>query len=225
MTPAFVTFDCYGTLVDWRGGIAGAFARAAAADGVRLDADDILRAYHEAEPRIQSERYRPYREVLSLVAGEVAARLGWRCPPERTAFLPESVADWTPFPDTNPALERLREAGCRLGILSNVDDDLLAATRRHLTADFDLVVTAQQVRSYKPAPAHFRQARASIGTAAWLHAAQSYFHDVEPCLALGIPVGWVNRLGERAPGRSRPDLEVADLTALAEAIVGRGEPG
>jgi FMN phosphatase YigB (HAD superfamily) len=109
-------------------------------------------------------------------------------------------------------------AGYRLGILSNVDDDLLAATRRQLGVLFDVVVTAEQVHSYKPAQGHFMEARRRIGGARWLHAAQSFFHDVVPARALGIPVAWINRKRESASGGIAPDLELRDLTGLADAL-------
>jgi 2-haloalkanoic acid dehalogenase type II len=130
-----------------------------------------------------------------------------------------------PFPDTNASLERLRTAGYALGILSNVDDDLLAATRRQLPVDFDVVVTAEQVRGYKPAPGHFEAALRAVGgdSARLVHVAQSYFHDVRPAAGLGIRTVWVNRLGEQVPaGRPRPTAEVADLDAAAEWLEGRG---
>jgi 2-haloalkanoic acid dehalogenase type II len=146
----------------------------------------------------------------------VAARLGWTISEARAAFLPESVPGWRPFPDTNRALERLARAGYRLGVLSNVDDDLLAGTRRHLTVDFDVVVTAEQVGSYKPAPGHFLAARGRIGDRPWLHAAQSYVHDVRPAKDLGIAVAWVNRKREAAPAAPRPDREFTRLDELAD---------
>ena len=123
---------------------------------------------------------------------------------------------WPPFPDTNPALRRLVDAGYRLGILSNVDDDLLAWTRRHLAAPFEIVVTADQAGSYKPAPRHFEMARETIGRERWLHAAQSYFHDVVPARSLSIPVAWINRKGEVSSDRGKPDREFRDLTELAD---------
>jgi FMN phosphatase YigB (HAD superfamily) len=129
-----------------------------------------------------------------------------------------SLTSWTPFADTNAALERLRGAGHRLGILSNVDDALLAGTREHFTVDFDLIVTAQQVRSYKPATGHFLAARESIGDARWLHAAQSNFHDVVPCNALGIPTAWVNRRGDVALDGGTPTHEVRDMAGLADLL-------
>jgi FMN phosphatase YigB (HAD superfamily) len=122
---------------------------------------------------------------------------------------------WIPFPDTNPALERLFKAGYRLGILSNVDDDLLAGTRKHFTVPFDLIVTAQQVGSYKPADGHFLTARERIGPARWLHAAQSHFHDVTPARRHGIASAWINRT-RLARGEPRPDRELHSLTELAD---------
>ena len=211
-----VTFDCYGTLIDWEDGISSAFAREAAEDGVVLDRSRILAAYHELEPEIEASGYRPYREVLTSTALRVAQRLGWPLTEDRARFLPESLPRWKAFPDTNTALARLAAAGHRLGILSNVDDDLLGETRRHFRVPFDVVVTAEQVRSYKPAHNHFAEARRRIRSSRWLHAAQSFFHDVVPARELGIPVAWVNRKAEPPTGDVRPEAEVRDLTELAD---------
>lgn len=213
-----VTFDCYGTLIDWEEGIGTAFVREAAEDGLVLDRSRVLTAYHELEPQIEAVAYRSYREVQAVTAIRVAQRLGWLLSAERARFLADSLPDWKPFSDTNAALEQLVASGYRLGILSNVDDDLLSATRRHFKVSFDVVVTAQQVRSYKPAPGHFEEARRRVGDARWLHAAQSFFHDVVPARNLGIPVAWVNRKAERASGVIRPDLEVRNMTELAGAL-------
>jgi 2-haloalkanoic acid dehalogenase type II len=186
-----VTFDCYGTLIDWLSGIRTAFASTA------------IERYGATEAEVE-RTYRPYREVLAETARRIVGD---------GSFLAESLPAWPPFPDTNPALERMRAAGIRLGILSNIDDDLLAATRRHFTVGFDLIVTAQQVRSYKPGHAHFLAARERIGNARWLHAAQSNYHDIAPCNALGIDNAWINRLGETG---ERPTIEFRDLAGLAD---------
>jgi 2-haloalkanoic acid dehalogenase type II len=212
-----VTFDCYGTLVDWERGIGDAFAAAASRAGRTLAASDVLAAYAAIEPEVEAGPYRPYREVLAATAARVARRLGWPLSEQDAGFLAESLPSWPPFPDTNPALKRLSAAGIRLGILSNVDEDLLAGTRRCLGVSFDLVVTAERVRSYKPGHAHFEAARAALGAGArWLHAAQSYFHDVVPAKALGIPVAWINRKAEHAGAAGPPDRELPDLAALAD---------
>lgn len=212
-----VTFDCYGTLIDWVSGIRDAFARAAAADGIAISPDDVIRLYGEIEPIVERD-YRPYRDVLIETAGRVAHALGWPIAYERATFLVNSLPSWQPFADTNPALERLRDAGIKLGLLSNIDDDLLAATRRHFTVGFDLIITAQQMRSYKPGHAHFLAARERIGEARWLHAAQSNHHDIVPANALGIPNTWINRRHEQALPGGTPGIELANLTQLADAI-------
>lgn len=213
-----VTFDCYGTLIDWDRGIAEAFRAALAADAVTLHLDRVLATYHEIEPAVQAETFRSYRDVLAETARRVAARLNWTLPESRASFLADSLPSWGPFADTNRALERLAAAGCRLGILSNVDDDLLAGTRRHFTVPFEssLVITAQQVKSYKPAAAHFETARARVGGGRWLHAAQSYFHDIAPARRLGIPSAWINRTGEQAGASSGAQAEVRTLAAFAD---------
>jgi 2-haloacid dehalogenase/putative hydrolase of the HAD superfamily len=206
-----VTFDCYGTLIDWESGIASAFREA----GLDRTREDVLRAYEEVEPVVEGERYQLYRDVLAESAVRVGSRFGWQTD---GAFLPESLPHWKPFPDTNRALERLVAAGYRLGILSNVDDVLIAATRKHFTVEFDLIVSAQQVRSYKPGHAHFAAAREAIGNARWLHAAQSNFHDIVPANALGIPNAWVNRRGDAALPGGTPTYEVKDLEGLADVL-------
>ncbi len=213
-----VTFDCYGTLIDWERGIRDAFSAAAAATRLPVDLNAALRLYVEIEAEVEAGPFRSYRAVLLETARRIAARLGWPLPESQAGFLAESLPAWPPFADTNPALRRLAEAGYRLGILSNVDDDLLAWTRRHLAAFFEIVVTAQQAGSYKPGPRHFTMARDLIGGQRWLHAAQSYFHDVVPARALGIPVAWVNRKGETAPDGGRADLAFGSLTALADRL-------
>ncbi len=181
-----------------------------------VDPEAALRLYVEIEAAVEAGPYQGYRAVLTETARRIAARLGWPLPESRAGFLAESMPAWPPFPDTNPALRRLADAGYRLGILSNVDDDLLAWTRRHLAAFFEIVVTAQQAGSYKPAPRHFTMARDLIGSERWLHAAQSYFHDIVPARALGIPVAWINRKGETAPDGGKPDRECRTLADLAD---------
>ena len=211
-----ITFDCYGTLIDWETGIREAFVSAAREAGAPSRDMDPVPVYARVEPDVEAGPYRSYREVLTETARRVAASLGAALPPSRAGFLADSLASWRPFPDTNPALHRLAAAGCRLGILSNVDDDLLGSTLRRLEVPFEPIVTAAQVRSYKPGPAHFLEARRRIPTAArWLHAAQSHFHDVEPCAKLGIPVAWINRKGERGEEPGLAQFETRDLASFA----------
>jgi 2-haloacid dehalogenase/putative hydrolase of the HAD superfamily len=214
----FITFDCYGTLIDWESGIVNAFQSQAAFDGVHLKRAEIVSAYHNEEPAVEAGEFRTYREVLNETAMRVAVRVGWKLEPARSSFLAASLPEWQPFADTNSALERLARR-FKLGIVSNVDDDLIAQTRRHFTVDFDPIITAQQVRSYKPSHAHFERALARLKGKRLLHAAQSYFHDVVPSSELGIPVAWVNRKNELSDkGGPLPTYEVRNLTELADLL-------
>jgi 2-haloacid dehalogenase len=217
MTWDTVSFDCYGTLVDWESGIARAFEEAAARDGIGLVRDEIIAAYHQVEPKVEAGAYRPYREVLNETALRVAERLGWPLTPRKAGFLAESLPDWPVFEDTRPALERLKSR-FRIAILSNVDDDLLSETIERISVEFDWTVTAQQTRSYKPAHGHFREAirRVEGNRERLLHAARSWFHDMRPATELGLSAVWVNRGGDPAGDDARPVHVVADLSELAD---------
>jgi 2-haloacid dehalogenase/putative hydrolase of the HAD superfamily len=210
-----ITFDCYGTLIDWESGIADAFARAAEREGIRLNRDEVLHAYAAVEPVVEQQRYRRYRDVLTESAARVAHMLGWPIEYSRANFLAESLPSWKPFADTNDALEKLTGAGIQLAVLSNTDDDLIAATCKHFTVDFDFIITAQQVGSYKPAPPHFAAARKRIGSMRWLHAAQSNFHDIVPTNLFDIPSAWINRKSQTALPGGTPGREFADMAGLA----------
>jgi 2-haloalkanoic acid dehalogenase type II len=213
----WITFDCYGTLIDWETGIAAAFEKVARAAGHSFDRPRILALYKQQEMR-EEFGYSKYTEVLVRVAHKVCVELGWKL--SDYGFIADSLPRWRPFPDTNPALERLSKR-FKLGILSNIDNNLLDLTRRHFTIPFQLIVTAEQVRSYKPEPGHFREARKKIGTAKWLHAAQSFYHDVVPCSRLAIDVAWINRNQETPMDPKIVPLHVArDLTGFANWVEG-----
>lgn len=218
----YLTFDCYGTLIDWRSGIGEAFSHVGAAVGVPIDRDQILELHARIEPEVQAEEFRSYAEVLDLLAGRIAGELGFEIPVDQRAFLSQSLPGWQPFADTGEALEKLASAGYRLGILSNVDDDLLAETLRHFSVEFEMLVTAEQVGSYKPALGHFREARRRIGEASWLHVAQSFFHDVQPAVAEHLPVVWINRLQESPPTYACPTAEFPDMKSFAGKLVDGG---
>ncbi len=213
-----ITFDCYGTLIDWEAGISEAFRTEAAKDGIDLRRDEVVAAYATAEAEVEGKEFVPYHRVLCEAAHCCAPILGWELTEQRAAFLVRSLPAWQPFPDTNPALERLASR-FHLGILSNVDDELLLETLRHLTVTFELIVTAEQVRSYKPRVAHFKEAMSRKGTARWLHAGQSLFHDIQPALELGVPVAWINRKSKPMPGGERKPLHVVnDLNGLVDLL-------
>jgi len=208
----FVTFDVYGTLIDWDTGVYDAFAAEARRDGVTIDREQLIPLFHSIQQEIQSGSYELYAEVLRRTAVRIAREIGWDLEPSRSGFLPESVQRWPAFREANPALQKVARR-FRVGLISNIDDKLLGQTRRHIPLDFDLVVTAQQVRSYKPDPAHFKECERRIGgKRGWVHITASYHHDVEPCLKARIPVIWVNRTGQQLEsGQKRPDAQVANL--------------
>jgi 2-haloacid dehalogenase/putative hydrolase of the HAD superfamily len=206
----FVTFDCYGTLVDWETGVFEAFEKEAKRDGFTVNRDELIPRFIEIQRDIQRGSYELYAEVLRRAAVRVAEELGWELEPSRSNFLPDSVPRWMPFRESNAQLERFGKK-YETGILSNIDDKLLGATRRHFRTDFDLVVTAQQVRSYKPDPAHFKECARRIEDRKkrWVHIASGYPTDVEPCLKQKVPVIWVNRSGEALQsGQKKPTAEV-----------------
>jgi 2-haloacid dehalogenase/putative hydrolase of the HAD superfamily len=215
----FVTFDVYGTLIDRDTGVYEAFAAEAARDGVELDRTELLALVREITREIEGGSYELYAEVLRRTAIEVAKRLGWALEPSRSGFLPDSVQRWKPFKETNVQLAKLAKK-YKLGLLSNVDDKLLGQTRRHIPTDFDLVVTAQQVRSYKPDPAHFTEcARRMGGKRGWVHVAASHYHDVAPCVKARVPVIWVNRNKETLDSSQRkPTAEVPNLREAAKLL-------
>lgn len=217
-TISFITFDVYGTLIDWETGIVDAFKKAAAADGVEIDTSELIPMFHEVQREVQAGSYELYAEVLRRTAMEMAERLDWKLESSKSSFLPDSIPYWKPFKE---APVQLRKVGkkYKTGLVSNVDDKLLGMTRRHLSHDFDLVVTAQQVRSYKPDPAHFKEIERRIGTKkGMVHIASSYYHDVEPCLSAKIPVIWVNRHDEPLGGRKKPTETVKTLLEATKLL-------
>ena len=215
---SLVTFDVYGTLIDWEQGILDAFQREAARDGFTIDREELIPNFHEIEREIEGGSYELYAEVLRRTAVKVAGEIGWELEPSRAQFLPDSVGRWQPFREANAAMDRLGKR-YEIGIISNIDDKLLGVSRRHLRTELDLVVTAQQVRSYKPDPAHFKEcARRVGGKKGWLHIASGYDADVEPLMKMKVPVIWVNRHGEKLEGRKKPDAEVKTLRDAAARL-------
>ncbi len=216
--PAYdvLTFDCYGTLIDWETGIREAFQQALRETGqTKVSAGKLVTLYDEEERRVEEEKpYKSYREVQSRAVKAVARKTLWNITDSN--ILSEALPKWKPFSDINPALERLAKRHT-LGILSNVDNDLLAATLTHFTVPFQIIITAEQVRSYKPGPAHFNKARKIIGAGQWLHVAGSLYHDIEPATELGIPAVWVDRKAKLGPSNlNRTVKKVRNLTELAE---------
>ena len=214
----FVTTDCYGTLIDWEKGILDAFNAQAERDGFSFNDDEFIKRFLEVQAEIMGGSYELYAEVLRRAAVKVAGEIGWELEPSRAQFLPDSVVRWQPFREANAALDRVKKR-YELGIISNIDDKLLGVSRRHLRTELDLVVTAQQVRSYKPDPAHFKEcARRMGGKKGWVHIGSGYAADIEPLLKMKVPVIWVNRHGEKLEGRKKADAEVKTLRDAAARL-------
>jgi 2-haloacid dehalogenase len=208
MAERWATFDCYGTLIDWNGGIRRELARVFGEER----ADELLHRYHELEPELEADGSRSYSEVLT----EAMRALG--APPGEEDALARSLPSWEPFPEVPPALAELQERGWRLGILSNTDPDFLAASLERIGVPVDLTVVASQIGSYKPAHRHWERFSAETGAdrERHVHVAASLFHDVAPARELGLASVWINRLGERAD--PEPTRELPDLIRLPETL-------
>jgi 2-haloacid dehalogenase len=213
-TDRFATFDCYGTLIDWNGGIRTTLARLFGED----DADALVLRYHELEPVVEAERYRTYREVLDLVTGMLARERGEELAADDATAMSESLADWPAFPEVPAALAEADRRGWRLVILSNCDRDLIASSVPRLGVEFADIIVAQDVGSYKPAHGHWERFAERHPDAAGrhVHVGASRFHDVAPASGLGLPTVWINRLDE--PHDPRALRELTDLSGLPAAL-------
>lgn len=217
-----LTFDCYGTLIDWETGIFSVLHRILSNHGKKIDDGTLLKLYGDFEQQAEQDRFQRYRDVLGSVVCQFGDHFGFTpSAPERES-LADSLANWRPWPDTVAALRRLKSR-FRLAILSNVDDDLFASTAPQLEVQFDNVVTAQQAQAYKPSLKFFELALSRINAPAHrvMHVGQSIYHDVIPAQALGLATVWVNRPSAR-PGvgavkaaEAKPDLMVTSLAELA----------
>lgn len=214
MAERWATFDCYGTLIDWMGGIRATLAEL----WPEHDADLLLAAYHEIEPEVQRGRAVPYRQVLAESLERVAHREGLELEEGDREALAASLPSWPPFPEVPGALAELRRRGFRLAILSNTDPDLLDASLEQIGVPVDLRITAAEAGSYKPASGHWERffERSGAERERHVHVAASLFHDIEPCARLGLRAVWINRLGEVS------DLpraaELPDLAGLPDVL-------
>ena len=215
----FVTFDVYGTLIDWETGRLRRVQKEAERDGFAIERDELIPLFHAIQQQIQAGSYELYAEVLRRTAVQIAEELGWPLEPSRTGFLPDSVQRWPAFKETNPRSRASRRSSS-LGLISNIDDKLLGQTRRHIPHDFDLVVTAQQVRSYKPDPAHFKECERRVGgKKGWVHVASEL-----PPRRRAVPEGQdPGDLGQPhkeqlEPGQKKPTAEVSTLREAAKLL-------
>jgi 2-haloacid dehalogenase len=211
----WASFDCYGTLIDWNGGIRTELARIFG----EPDADRLLSRYHELEPRIQEDDPTlPYRGVMARVLAELAREEGIELSPAEADALGRSLFSWPVFADVPDHLRAARERGWRLAILSNTDRDLIEASMERIGVPFEFAIVASEIGSYKPARAHWEAfaERTAPDRGAHVHVAASLYHDIAPAAELGIPAIWVNRLDQES------DLpratEMPDLRGLADVL-------
>jgi 2-haloacid dehalogenase len=211
----WATFDCYGTLIDWNGGIGRELERLFGT----ARAGELLRAYHEVEPQVQREEpTRAYRDVLTVTLTRLAEHEGLELPAAEQASLADSLPSWRPFHEVRASLEDARSRGWKLAILSNTDRDYIEASLELIDVPFDHVIVASEVGSYKPASGHWDTFRVEVGPEAggWVHVGASLFHDVAPAIELGLPTIWINREGEEP--EPQPDVELHSLDGLGDAL-------
>jgi 2-haloacid dehalogenase len=210
----WATFDCYGTLIDWNAGIGGELERVFGTQ----DAPRLLERYHAVELELEAERYRSYREVLTLAVERLAQDERLQLPEGESGALARSLPGWPPFPEVPDALDELRRRGWKLVILSNSDHDLIAASERRLGVPFDLAIVAEDVQSYKPSHGHWERffEATTAERERHVHVAASLFHDIAPSNELGLTTVWINRLGEQAA--PEPTRELPDLSTLPDTL-------
>jgi len=220
-----LTFDCYGTLIDWENGILLALKPVLKKHTIRVGNKQILELYAELESIAEKGKYTQYKNVLREVMRGLSKKLGFKPSYSELNCLVDSLKNWKPFPDTVKALQKLKKR-FRLAIISNIDNDLLAFSARHLKVKFDYIITAEQVKSYKPSLNNFKAAIKRIGLSSKeiLHVAQSIYHDIIPAKKVGLSNVWINRrkgkngFGAIPPARCKPDFEVPDLKTLVFVI-------
>lgn len=209
-----LTFDCYGTLIDWESGILSALRPVFLTYNKKLSDEQILDLFAELEQGVQKEgEYIKYRDVLRKVMQRFGNRLGFTPSASELNCLVDSLKDWLPFPDTIQALKTMKKK-YKLSVISNIDDDLFVLTAKHLQVEFDWIITAEQVKSYKPSLWNFEYAIEKIGIPfdKILHIAQSIYHDIIPAKTIGLSAVWVNRKGKKE--KCNADLKVIDLESL-----------
>jgi 2-haloacid dehalogenase len=209
----WATFDCYGTLIDWNGGIGRELERLFGAEHVA----HLLHGYHELEREIEHERpAAAYRDVLNTALARLAEREGHALAADEHGALSRSLPSWQPFPEVAHALEDARARGWKLAILSNTDRDFIDASIERIGVPFDLSIVASEIGSYKPGHRHWETFAERVTPSSHVHVGASLFHDIAPATELGLPTVWINRLGE-APG-PHPDVELKTLTGLGDAL-------
>lgn len=215
-----ITFDCYGTLIDWELGMKDSLQSLLDRKTLSLDVNGLLKRYGEIELEVEQESYRKYREVLSISVKRAFEERQIALRPNEERIFVDTLPLWPPFAETTEVLRKLKEKGYKLGILSNIDDDLIKPSIELMGVEFDGVITAEQVKSYKPSYAHwermlelFKMPKGKV-----LHVGASYVHDIAPADELGFTTVWINRKGQQPKGPANPDYEFKTLNPLTEIL-------
>lgn len=216
----YITFDCYGTLIDWEGGIRSAVKTIADKNEFSLNLEGISDRYIKVELEVEHEQYRKYHEVLQLSAKKLFKNEGFEISDSDALEFADSIYSWQPFPETNKVLAELKAKGYKLVILSNIDNEIIKRSVELIGIDFDGIVTAEEVGSYKPEYGHWEEMLKRFNTSKdkVLHVAASYVHDIVPAKEQGFDAVWINRNKEKPTQEIKPDLEFKDLSPLLDTL-------
>lgn len=211
-----LSFDCYGTLIDWEAGMVKALEIIKGKYGLEEDLHRLVDRYVQIELEVEKERYRKYSDVLTISLSKLLNEAGINPEPEDTRLFVKTLPSWPPFPETSDVIRQLKELGYKLAILSNIDNDLIAQSVKLIGAEFDYIITAEMTRSYKPAPGHWDMLLRVSGVERErvLHVAASIVHDIRPAKRLGFKAVWINRRGDTKPSDVEPDYTMPNLEPL-----------
>lgn len=214
----YITFDCYGTLIDWEGGIRNAVKKIVDKNGIKFNLDGISDKYISVELEVEHEKYRKYHEILQLSAKKLFKNEGFYISSDDALEFADSIYSWQPFPETNRVLTELKKKGYKIIILSNIDNEIIKRSIALIGIEFDGIVTAEEVGSYKPEHGHWIEMIKKFNTSKdkVLHVAASYVHDIIPAKEQGFDTIWINRNNEKPTREILPDLEFSNLTPLPE---------
>jgi len=218
-----VSFDCYGTLIDWEQGMKDALASLLKGRNLNInnfDLSKLVERYVEIELEVEHEQYRKYRDVLIISLSRLLEEIGIKPTSAEERLFVETLPSWPLFPDTTSSLKQIKSKGYKIAILSNIDNDLIAETIKNMNIEFDAVITAEITKSYKPNPNHWITLleRLKIDRDRVLHVSASIVHDIRPAKNLGFKTAWINRKGEKAPADAIPDYEFQNLSQLAVSL-------
>ncbi len=212
----YITFDCYGTLIDWEGSICAIFQKYVHDKNIKLNMNGLVQRYIKVEYEIEQEQYRKYKEVLKIATKKLFKEEGFEILDEDTDILVNSIYKWPPFNETRQILSVLKNKGYKLVILSNIDEDIINESIKLIGINFDGIITAEKVKSYKPSYKHWQEMLKQFNVAKEevIHVAASYMHDIIPAKEQSFNTIWINRNNEKITTAIKPDLELTNLNSL-----------